>query len=73
MGLLNEHPEDFFRKQSSSAKDINVDEIERLIEERSRARSQKDWKEADAIRDRLQLMGIVLEDGPKGTTWRFDV
>jgi cysteinyl-tRNA synthetase len=73
LGLLNEHPEDFFRKQSSSAEDISVDEIEKLIEERSKARSQKDWKEADAIRDRLQLMGIVLEDGPQGTTWRFGV
>jgi cysteinyl-tRNA synthetase len=73
LGLLNENPDDFFRKQSSSAEDINVDEIERLIKERSRARSQKDWKEADVIRDRLQSMGIILEDGPQGTTWRFDV
>jgi len=73
LGLLNEHPEDFFRKQSSSAEDIKVDEIEKLIDERSKARSQKDWKEADAIRDRLQRMGVVLEDGPQGTTWRFDV
>ena len=50
-----------------------VDEIERMIGERAGARTKKDWKRADAIRDHLQEMGIVLEDGPQGTTWRFDV
>ncbi|MFO5448579.1 cysteine--tRNA ligase, partial [Klebsiella pneumoniae] len=34
------------------------------------ARKAKDWAAADAARDRLNEMGIVLEDGPQGTTWR---
>ena len=44
-------------------------EIERLIEERRKARANKDWAAADAARDALKVMGIELEDGPSGTTW----
>jgi cysteinyl-tRNA synthetase len=47
--------------------------VERMIEERTAARADKDWAKADAIRDRLQEMGVVLEDGPHGTTWRYDI
>jgi cysteinyl-tRNA synthetase len=73
LGLLDENPEDFFRKLSQSAESVDVDKIERMIEERSRSRAEKDWARADEIRDHLQSMGVVLEDGPQGTTWRFDV
>ncbi len=73
LGLLEESPEKFFRKISPAAETLNGDEIEKIIEERAKARSEKDWATADVIRDRLQGMGIVLEDGPQGTTWRFDV
>jgi cysteinyl-tRNA synthetase len=45
-------------------------EIERLIKERAEARRLKDFARADAIRDELQARGIILEDGPSGTTWR---
>jgi cysteinyl-tRNA synthetase len=34
------------------------------------ARASKDFTRADAIRKNLELKGIVLEDSPKGTTWR---
>jgi cysteinyl-tRNA synthetase len=44
--------------------------IEELIEQRLAARKQKRWAEADRIRDMLEAQGIVLEDGPSGTTWR---
>jgi cysteinyl-tRNA synthetase len=73
LGILNEAPETFFAELSDSAESIDSGDVERLIEERSEARANKDWKEADAIRDRLKEMGVVLEDGPDGTTWRFDV
>lgn len=73
LGLLDEHPENFFRKLSHSAKGIDADEIERMIEGRTKARAEKDWAKADVIRERLQTMGVVLEDGPQGTRWRFDV
>jgi cysteinyl-tRNA synthetase len=73
LGLLNEDPETFFTKLSDSAESIDTHDVERLIEERAKARANKDWKQADAVRDQLKEMGVVLEDGPDGTAWRFDV
>ena len=46
------------------------DEIEALIEERQSARKEKNWAQADAIRDKLGEMGITLEDTPQGVKWR---
>ncbi len=45
-------------------------EIEELIEKRIQARKDKDFAEADRIRDQLDSMGIILEDGPSGTRWK---
>ncbi len=73
IGMLEEDAEDFFKKLSSYVESIDADEVEKMIEERAKARVDKDWAKADAIRDRLQDMGIVLEDGPEGTTWRYDI
>jgi len=41
-----------------------------LIEERQKARKEKNWKAADEIRDRLKAMGIILEDTPQGVKVR---
>lgn len=41
------------------------------IDERAQARSSKDWATADAVRDRLAAAGVVLVDGPDGTSWRL--
>ena len=46
------------------------DPIHDLIAARSAARARKDFAESDRIRDELAVQGIVLEDGPGGTTWR---
>jgi len=45
--------------------------VQILIDLRSEARKAKDFKGADAIRDRLAEAGILLEDTPDGTTWRL--
>ena len=48
----------------------NIDsEIEELINKRTEARKNKDFKTADEIRDKLKSMGIVLEDTPQGVKW----
>ena len=37
---------------------------------RKEARETKDWAQADIARDKLNELGIIVEDGPQGTTWR---
>mgnify|MGYP001009011605 CR=1 FL=1 len=69
LGLLEQEPEAFLQS-GAQADDSEVAEIEALIQQRLDARKAKDWAAADAARDRLNEMGIVLEDGPQGTTWR---
>jgi len=49
---------------------LEADLIRLIIEIRQEARQAKDWAQADAIRHRLAELGIALEDGPEGTTWR---
>ena len=67
LGLLEQSPESFL--QGEAAED-EVAKIEALIKQRNEARAAKDWATADAARNALTAMGIVLEDGANGTTWR---
>ena len=73
LGLLQESPAEFFKQLSDHVKDVDPNEIEKMIEERNMARAAKDWAKADEIRMHLKEMGVVLEDDPKGTSWRLDV
>jgi cysteinyl-tRNA synthetase len=52
-----------------SKKAVDTAAIERAIEARLAARKAKDFKESDRIRDELAAQGIILKDGPQGTTW----
>ena len=67
LGLLEQDPEAFLQ---GNAADDEVSKIEALIKQRNDARAAKDWAAADAARDALKAMGVVLEDGAGGTTWR---
>ena len=52
------------------AGDIDTAEIDQLLAARQAARAAKDYARADDIRDRLDSMGIVIEDTPSGPKWR---
>lgn len=69
LGLLEQDPEVFLQSGAQTDGD-EVAKIEALIKQRNDARSSKDWALADSARDQLNELGIVLEDGPQGTTWR---
>ena len=69
LGLLCRPPEDFLTGSAGDV-ELGAESIEALIEERARARREKDFSRADAIRDQLQADGVVLEDKPDGTLWR---
>lgn len=68
INLLQSDPDSFF--QGSNVAALSAADIEQRIQAREAARAERDFAEADAIRDRLQAAGVILEDGPSGTRWR---
>ncbi len=66
LGLLQLDPQAFLKTGLS----LDESSIEALIAQRLEARAAKDWKKADALRDELLNVGVELQDGPDGTTWR---
>ena len=68
LGFLGEDPDAWFA--GSDADGYSAEEINSLLEERKAARTNRDFSRADEIRDTLAEAGIVIEDGPDGTTWR---
>lgn len=69
LGVLQLSAEDFLQGGANNS-DIDVAKIEALIAARLEARANKNWAESDRIRDELTEMGIIIEDGKGGTTWR---
>ncbi|WKE64150.1 cysteine--tRNA ligase [Gallaecimonas kandeliae] len=67
LGIMQQEPEAFLQGGDEG---LDVAEVEALIAKRNQARADKDWAAADAARDALTALGVVLEDGPQGTTWR---
>ncbi len=67
LGLLQRDAEDYLRGGET---DAEAARIEAQIALRAAAKKAKNYVEADRIRAELLAQGIVLEDGPGGTTWR---
>jgi cysteinyl-tRNA synthetase len=68
LGLLEQDPVKFL--QSGAGESEDGTDIDALVAARNAARENKDWAEADRIRDELDAMGIVLEDKDGKTVWR---
>ncbi len=47
------------------------DDIMEMIKEREQARKNKNWDKSDQLRDALSDRGIILEDAPDGTVWKY--
>jgi len=70
LGLLGQDPDDWFNWSAPGGDAADGEVIDRLVDERFQAKKAKNFKTADEIRDRLQAMGVIVEDGADGSTWR---
>jgi cysteinyl-tRNA synthetase len=70
LGLLRQDPESWFRWMPAGGSALTDPQIDALIADRLAARRDKNWAAADRIRDQLAAAGVILEDGPRGTTWK---
>jgi cysteinyl-tRNA synthetase len=74
LGLFGNGPArwlDGIKTTKASQMDITPEEIERLIVERAEARTAKDFRRGDEIRDLLLARGVQLLDSAQGTTWNM--
>ena len=69
LGLLNEKPSEWLSWKKENL-NINTAQVELLIAQRNEARSNKNFDDADRIRDELDKMGVILEDQGGETTWK---
>ena len=69
LGLLQLPAERFLKGTGSSG--VDEAQVQALINARLAARAEKNWAEADRIRDQLTAMGVVLEDAKGSTSWRL--
>ena len=68
LGILANDPEAWFAGDAGDG--MSGADIDALIAKRNEARAARDFQAADAIRDQLAEAGVIIEDGPDGTTWR---
>lgn len=71
IGLLEQDPEAWFTWCPAHQTQVDPVHVEALIKARQEARAQRNWAEADRLRDELSALNVVLEDGAEGTRWRI--
>ena len=70
LGLLQHSPDEFLKAGQIDGSGLSDSEIDEMIQQRTDARTNKDWAESDRIRDELKAQGIILEDAAGQTGWR---
>lgn len=73
LGLLQQAPQTFLKGTQQQGMPLSESEIEAKIAQRIEAKASKNFAQADAIRDELAAMGIILKDSREGTSWVFEV
>ncbi|WP_432694941.1 cysteine--tRNA ligase [Marinobacterium sp. YM272] len=68
LGLLQQAPEAFLQGEAREG-ELSAEDIESAIEARKQAKKDRDFAEADRIRDSLADQGVILKDSREGTTW----
>ena len=66
LGLMNEDPEKWF----DSGADVDEVLVEQMLKDREEARLNKDFVKADEIRQKIESLGVSIEDGPEGPLWK---
>lgn len=69
LGILQQSPQAFLKGTQSQTVALSEAAIEEKIAQRQAAKAAKDFAQADAIRDELAALGIILKDSREGTTW----
>lgn len=70
MGLLERDPLSYLRAGPVAPDGLDEATIEAMIRQRTEAKKLRDFATADQVRNDLKSAGIILDDGPQGTTWR---
>jgi cysteinyl-tRNA synthetase len=70
LGLLQQDADTYLQSVAGITDDGEAQRIQTLVDERTAAKKARQFAEADRLRANLLAQGIVLEDGPGGTTWR---
>lgn len=70
LGLLQDNPGHYLQSSAGQGEGLDNVQIESLIQQRLLAKQNRNWAEADRIRDELKAQGVVLEDKGKETSWR---
>jgi cysteinyl-tRNA synthetase len=70
LGVLQDNPGQYLQSAANPGDGLDTAQIESLIQQRLLAKQNKNWAEADRIRDELKAQGVVLEDKGKETSWR---
>lgn len=75
IGILTQPPQEFLEQERTrllKKMGLSAEEIEELIAQRNQARKENEWVRADALRNQLTEMHVLLKDTPQGTVWQIE-